>query len=94
MTTIHSHVLKLASELLDIASDSFSNHGCNDHEIDNTPENWALLVAMEQRNDPTFSEDISEIHHLSRDGKIVVSDWFLMWFLARVLEDAAKEATQ
>ena len=35
--------LEVMAKLLELASDQFSNHGCNDFELPNTPQNVALL---------------------------------------------------
>jgi len=37
----------IMSQLLDIASDTFSNHGCNDFKLDATPENIQFIKNME-----------------------------------------------
>jgi hypothetical protein len=68
----------LLAKLLDMASDEFANHGCNDFPLPNTDENWALYVAMEQRLDPggwkmevvlSVNFQTAEVSILSTDGE-------------------------
>lgn len=72
--------LQLAATLLRMASDSFSNHGCNDFEL---PKEWTqqqcddFNLAMQTWNgDP-------ENHY---PGSRITSDWFVMDYLASQLD--------
>lgn len=53
-------IRKHAADLLNLAADEFSNHGCNDYELKNTPENRAFAAAIHgeehpiDENDPTI----------------------------------------
>lgn len=77
--TISEH----AADLLELAADKFSNHGCNDYAIENNEANRALVLEMEKFNDPEFDEaDLN----FSGD-KIYVMDWFLMRFCAAKLKE-------
>lgn len=68
----------LAAKLLRRASDSFSNHGCNDYELPDTPENRALVVDVHEGDYEWEWPD---------DGKpIYEQDWLLMSHLAKKLE--------
>lgn len=42
---------KLSAQLLDLASDVFSNHGCNDFRLERTPDNIALVEDMIAKSD-------------------------------------------
>lgn len=71
--------LELAAKLLNLASDKFSNHGCNDYTL---PESWTqqecddfLLAARTWNGDP-------ENH---RPGDRMTMDWFVMDYLAAKL---------
>lgn len=44
--TMDSNELEWIAVLLKMASDRFSNDGCTDLIMENTPENWALVVAF------------------------------------------------
>lgn len=64
--------LKLMADVLELAGDQFSNHGCNDFEIDDTPEHRAIVAEM-HKDDPGF--DIEDfLYH----GKINAGDDSLM----------------
>lgn len=65
-----------------MAADEFSNHGCNDMELENTDENWAIIVAMDDWNG-TKPEDRNE---RPKGNKIFTSDCFVMSYLASLME--------
>lgn len=71
--------IEIAATLLDMASEQFSNHGCNDFEF---PESWTqqqcddFTLAMHKWNgDPEEHEP----------GSRFTMDWFAMDFLAAKL---------
>lgn len=70
--------MKLAAELLEVASDHFSNHGCNDYEIENTPENREWLIQGEMDNDKSLSRAQAEGSIIVHKGKLITMDWLLM----------------
>jgi hypothetical protein len=74
--------LHLASILLKKASNEFSNNGCNDFYIDDTPENRAIIKAMYQE---PYICDTCE------GKKIITDDWWLMSHLAERLKVESKE---
>lgn len=82
--------LKLISELLELAAGNFSNHGCNDYEIDNTEENKQLLIEMINWNgdECEIEEEIPKIESCKRKT-LYAADFCLMSYLAA---RAAKEA--
>ena len=78
--------MELAATLLEMASDKFSNHGCNDLDL---PEAWTqeecdeFTLAMQTWNgDPQEHEP----------GSRMTMDWFAMSFLAAKLKAAAESA--
>jgi len=75
-------MLKFSAELLDLASDEFSNNGCNDFYLKDTPENRELVTALqtEERWDEPETLNL-------REGKIITQDWCLMRFLARKMRE-------
>jgi hypothetical protein len=79
--------LGLAGDLLELAADKFSNHGCNDYEF---PKDWTvaerrrMLRAMHDWNGDPGEYDPDEA---------VTMDWFVMAFLADRLKEAAKAAS-
>jgi hypothetical protein len=77
-------MLKLASELLKMAADEFSNHGCNDFELDDTPENRELIINMQTEGGWDDPKEV-RVH----DGKIFTTDWGLMRYLAKKLATIA-----
>lgn len=83
--------MQIASNLLEIASDTFSNHGCNDFELPNTQETIDLLNAMEKWS--AHGGEPEEVHVFDPLRKTVCTyDWLLMKYLAaRLNEDQSKE---
>jgi len=77
---------RLASLLLDLASDEFSNHGCNDFELPNTQEMVDLLNQIEAWNVGPGQKP-EEVHVFDpSDKKLYTTDWLLMrYFSARLL---------
>ena len=78
--------LELAATLLEMASDKFSNHGCNDFDL---PESWTqaecdeFTLAMSTWNgDPENHEP----------GRRMTMDWYVMSYLAAMLKKASEAA--
>lgn len=84
---------KLAGEMLELASEQFSNHGCNDWEWpdDWTPEerhNLAIeMVAHNIRKSVSglTQHEMEEVNHWA-SGKFGPPDWWVMSFLADKLK--------
>lgn len=74
----------LASEMLEIAADEFNNHGCNDFELPQTQENIDFVQRMIVDGDYPLSEMIVY------NGKIIVMDWEVMLYCARLLKQRAE----
>ncbi len=72
--------------MLDLASDEFSNHGCNDFELPNTQEMVDLLNQIEVWNVGPGQKP-EEVHVFDPSKKKLDSvDWLLMRYLsARLL---------
>lgn len=78
--------LALAATLLKMASDKFSNHGCNDFDL---PDNWTqaecdeFTLSMQTWNgDPQNHEP----------GRRLTMDYFVMSYLSAKLKEAAEAA--
>lgn len=54
------------AQLVKQAADEYSNHGCNDYVLPNTPENIEFVRAMNEAlgidNDPMVSKDGTKIY--------------------------------
>jgi len=74
------------AKLLEMAADEFSNHGCNDFDLPNTPENNALMVAAEKWNS---ENDFAEFGLTQDSDKIYTSDYFLMSYFAHLARELA-----
>lgn len=75
--------LTVIAAMLDMAADEFSNHGCNDYELPNTPENLEFVRTMIAASDYPDDEP-----HLSSDGaRIYLMDWMVM----RYCEDLIRQ---
>lgn len=81
--------LRLASEMLELASDEFSSHCCNDLVIDNTPENFEFIQDMHNWNERCVSKEKPSV--TSEGDKIITMDWFVMSYLSHLLEEEAEQ---
>lgn len=81
---IEKHSARFA-EVLEYASDMLSNRICNDFTMENTDENWDLVLAMEAYNG-TSPEDHPERPE-DRSQPIYVMDWFVLSYLKRLIEN-------
>jgi len=81
----------IIADLLEKASDKFSNHGCNDYEMPNTDENWQLFEEMSAANVHKTVEqwrvtDAIEEEDFRPSGKtIYFTDWWLMPYFADLI---------
>lgn len=71
--------MKLAGELLELASDEFANHGCNDWEF---PTHWTLKEKQELVKAMHDANGTPEEYDPKR---LQVPDWWVMSFLAKRL---------
>ena len=77
--------LSVAAEMLDLASEEFSNHGCCDWEF---PADWTLSdkqELVEAMHEDNGSPEEYNPNYLS------VPDWWVMCFLASRLQKEAEE---
>ncbi len=78
--------LEIMARLLEMASNEFTNHGCNDFTLAATPESIALVKRAEY-------EEGGNAEPYVREGNVNTQDWVLMEYLKRrCLEESAKLA--
>lgn len=80
----NNKLLNLAADMLELASDQFANHGCNDWSF---PSNWTKKEM----------EEFCEVYHLFNgdpeehsDDNLYLPDYAVMSFLAFILRNGAK----
>ena len=79
--------LALISQLLQMAADDFTNHGCNDLDIENTQENRFLMLEFEKDNKP---DDPYELMFDDEHKFIYANDAAMMGYLARRVKTQVK----
>lgn len=77
---ISNELSALIVDLLGLASDEFSNHGCNDFEVNDTPENRRLVQKLQTI---FYGEHVDIRVH---DGKILSNDYVLMGAISEFLK--------
>jgi hypothetical protein len=84
------NILKLAAELLREAADEFSNHGCNDFWLPDTPENRQLILDMAKWNGDGLTEE--DVIRPDSKGRLSVffGDSGVMDYIADLLEEESK----
>ena len=84
---LNKHQLLLVAEFLEELSIIQGNAGCNDYEMENTEENWALLQLAERwhSKDP---ETWTEKRPASRE-KIQTWDHIILGYLKHLVEEQA-----
>jgi hypothetical protein len=88
MSELDTNAWAVLSKLLEMASDEFSRHGCNDFELPNTPHNRMLVEAMERWNSVKQFE--AEGLNISEDGRTIYTmDWFLFSYFAHLARELA-----
>ena len=89
--------LNMIAKLLQKASESFCNHGCNDYEISNTPENIKLLQDIEEYNvgRTLNKEELDDFLYIieCRKNKATLNtmDWLLMSYFAKKLKEETEK---
>jgi hypothetical protein len=84
---------KLAAKVLELASDTFSNHGCNDFNLTNlipnpTERNELVRAYHEYNGDlDDYDEYNVDATDLSPDYRLM--DWMIMGWLADILKAEA-----
>ena len=80
---MNANELSIAANLLENASEQYSNHGCNDLSLTNTDANWAIVCEM---------NDWAKIQPQDRQPRpafpkpIITYDWLMMSYLAQKME--------
>jgi hypothetical protein len=74
---------RLAAQMLELASEEFGNHGCNDFPMDDTLLNRSFISAMNQW---AGLEDFAP----AQNGKIYTQDWLVMSYCAHLLNNETK----
>ena len=72
---------KLAAQMLRLASDEFGNHGCNDLELPDTPENRVLVEELERQ---ALGKDFEKVG--TYKGNLLTWDTLVMNSLAKKLD--------
>jgi hypothetical protein len=82
--------LLLASKLLDDAASEYNEHGCNDYNLDNTPENQEFMNNAYKWNAGENGE-VYEINFSPDNKEIYAMDYFLMSYCAYLLTQEANK---
>ncbi len=86
---LNKNACKVLCDLLKLANEEFGNHGCNDYELPNTPENRELMEAVERWN--SVEQWLEYGLHLNDNGTVIYTqDYFLMAYFAHVFEEESK----
>jgi hypothetical protein len=80
-------LLKIAAEMLDLASDEFANHSCEDHYLEATEANIAFVRNMMAASD---DPDVEVTMSSKRPQMILVSNVSLMVYCSEQLKKASK----
>lgn len=74
--------LELAANLLELASDEFSNHGCNDFRL---PDSWTQEECDEfMKSMAKWNGDLENY----TPGRRTTMDWYVMAYLSSRLKSA------
>lgn len=79
--------LLLASEFMDHYSDRLACDGCNDYELEDTPETREFMKMMHEWNSDDPDEQFDP-EFQCRDGKIYTSNSFVASYLSHLLKEA------
>lgn len=82
--------LALISQLLEMASDEFSNHGCNDFKLPATEENKALMSRMIETSFDECDQEEALQDIIDAKDEIFTVDSMLMGYFARRCAQLAK----
>ena len=81
--------LLIAADLLEKASEEFSNHGCNDYQLPMTQENIDMLNKFEQLNVGEGNEPDNVYKYDSTKKVIYTMDFVLMNGIRKLLLQVA-----
>lgn len=82
--------LIMTAEMLERASDSFSNHGCNDFYLENIPENYEFVKEVYIY----IGIHPNSIYITPNKQRIIVMDTHIMDYCRNLLLKAAEEQTK
>jgi hypothetical protein len=85
MRPLTENECRIISDLLEMASEEFGNHGCNDYTIPNTPENYEMISKIIQRNGAGLSKEEMKPDVGDTGKRILTEDWMLMDYFAKLL---------
>lgn len=92
LVNLKEQELKLIVDFLDVLGDKLGNAGCNDFELEDTPDNRALIAKAALYNDPKATEEDQE--PMVYDGKLLTQDTLICGYLksriTKVLEENDK----
>ena len=80
------HERQVLAHLLEMAAERYGNHTCNDYEMNNTDENWALLRASYE---PPAGDGYEEDRPPPGE-KLYAQDFVLMSYFAAKIRGGAK----
>jgi hypothetical protein len=89
MDKLDANAWKVLADLLELAGDEFSNHGCNDYSLPNTPENLEFMNAMLHWNAPDGTPDEYLIQLSPDRTEIYTSDSFLIAYFEHLAKELA-----
>ncbi len=87
MNDLKPHEWQILADILTLAAEEFSNNGCNDYEIADTPENRQFVTMIE--TDGLTPEELEDWSIYSYKGEIVTGDTTLMRHFARYARQQA-----
>lgn len=77
---MRANIKEILADVLEMASDEFSNNTCNDYQIEDTPANRKFVTAMHESCCDPEDDEIQV-----RDGMIQTTDWLVMSYGAKLL---------
>jgi len=78
----------IIAKILKMASNEFSNHGCNDFWLEPTPDNMEIIEGYTkwmQDDDPEYPDITPE-----DDGRYCLADYWIMRFLSEKIQETCK----
>lgn len=81
MKNFTNNELKILADLLEMASNEFCNHGCNDYELENSVENFKIISSNFYCDDEEFKPEYNP-----NNKKIYAQDTMLMDYFKNKIE--------
>lgn len=92
MNELKPHEWQILADILTLAAEEFSNNGCNDYEIADTPENRQFVTMIEA--DGLTPEELEDWSIYSYKGEIITGDTTLMRHFARYARQRANKPSR